>query len=472
MPFGNASLCEGTQPDTCAFEVSRYLYETFLDTEVVESAVLDADGNLIEVETEPDCAQTQYGRRQVKLLSSTEIQRSLELLLGIDFSIVDDLPTDFELSGFTNQIDGIPTQAHAQAYFSVAGRVATWARARNFSGVEDLDASCASGAATDLAACQGQLLDGLGRRLFRRPLTTAERSDFARLIELSGDNVQIALELTLTTLLNSPGFLYRSEIGLSVDAAISRLSVGQSRRTTVNARDFSVSTAEFVFDDERNGTIGKGIASTGHIEHMFAFGASNTITIVGRGQPYLDEWPRLSVAIGGEVVGEVTLGTDGYEPYTLSVTGTPVGDAPLRLAFINDGSAPDYRDGDRNAIVADVTVESTSSVDADALAELDRLASDAFVLDSYESAALLSYTLTGGPPDAELLERASAVAVFSKEEILAQAARLLASPSARRQMGEFVTDWLGTDYVLDIGKSSERFPGFNEDIRADMVSEA
>jgi cytochrome c553 len=67
--------------------------------------------------------------------------------------------------------------------------------------------------AADRAGCGRQFLSSFGKRVFRRPLREAELSRYLALLE-SGDDVELALRTTLTALLASPGFLYRSELGV------------------------------------------------------------------------------------------------------------------------------------------------------------------------------------------------------------------------------------------------------------------
>src|SRR5690606_27357353 len=66
------------------------------------------------------------------------------------------------------------------------------------------------------AACAGQFLDGVGRRLFRRPLTEEERAAFLGFFDTAlgatGDFGQAIGWLT-RGLIESPSFVYRREIG-------------------------------------------------------------------------------------------------------------------------------------------------------------------------------------------------------------------------------------------------------------------
>ncbi|MEL6546018.1 MAG: DUF1587 domain-containing protein, partial [Myxococcota bacterium] len=134
MPFGRPGGCQGREPGRCAYEVSRYIYEEFLGSRVVDEDVRDE----IEGGGEIDCTETRYGDRRIKLLTRGEIQRTLQDLLGVSESVVNGLPVDYDFNGFSNQIDGIATQGHVQAYFNLAFDVASWSAARDFADIQGL----------------------------------------------------------------------------------------------------------------------------------------------------------------------------------------------------------------------------------------------------------------------------------------------------------------------------------------------
>lgn len=66
--------------------------------------------------------------------------------------------------------------------------------------------------AADRTTCSSQFVKDFGRRAFRRPLSEAEQKRYAALL-LSGDDPQTALAQTVEAFINSPSFLYRSELG-------------------------------------------------------------------------------------------------------------------------------------------------------------------------------------------------------------------------------------------------------------------
>lgn len=84
------------------------------------------------------------------------------------------------------------------------------------------------------------------------------------------------------------------------------------------------------------------------------------------------------------------------------------------------------------------------------------------VLTSYELAASLSYLLTSGPPDAELLSKARAGRLTDASERELQARRLFGTdPRAKDATVRMVREWLGIDRVDQLAKDSLVYPEFD-----------
>ena len=86
---------------------------------------------------------------------------------------------------------------------------------------------CAS--ATPDAACGGQFIDKYGKRLFRRPLTAAERARYLGLFQqaLTAKDFPTAIAFVTRALVQSPHFVYRREVGTASGKsyALSQLEV-------------------------------------------------------------------------------------------------------------------------------------------------------------------------------------------------------------------------------------------------------
>lgn len=93
------------------------------------------------------------------------------------------------------------------------------------------------------------------------------------------------------------------------------------------------------------------------------------------------------------------------------------------------------------------------------------------VLSSFETAAQLSFLLTGEPPDAALQAAAADGSLLTGEVRAAQARRLLQSAKARPQLQNWVLEWLGIDRLRVLAKDVERYPAFAE-LKPDMLQES
>jgi hypothetical protein len=106
---------------------------------------------------------------------------------------------------FDTTVQSVVGTQQFEGYFATAKKLA-FALAQPL-GLVDCDL------AADRAGCGRSFLGSFGKRVFRRPLRDAELQRYLALLG-SGDDVELALRTTLGALLASPGFLYRSELGV------------------------------------------------------------------------------------------------------------------------------------------------------------------------------------------------------------------------------------------------------------------
>ncbi|MFZ5890871.1 MAG: DUF1592 domain-containing protein [Myxococcota bacterium] len=98
-----------------------------------------------------------------------------------------------------------------------------------------------------------------------------------------------------------------------------------------------------------------------------------------------------------------------------------------------------------------------------------------FVLSSYEVASRLSYALWGSMPDEVLSNAADSGALVAKDQIRAQAERMLADPKARELVSAFHRAYMEMDTPqpwAGITKDPARFPGFDATALNAMREEA
>ena len=127
------------------------------------------------------------------------------------------LPPETAIIGFENDADNHrATSLMVEDLLRMAEDVAARALAER----RDLVLPC-DPAAIGEAVCGAAFIDDLGPRAFRRPLSAGERDRLLGLFQASqaAYGFEEAVRLTLVTLLVSPAFLYRVDLGTPVDGS-------------------------------------------------------------------------------------------------------------------------------------------------------------------------------------------------------------------------------------------------------------
>jgi hypothetical protein len=93
-------------------------------------------------------------------------------------------------------------------------------------------------------------------------------------------------------------------------------------------------------------------------------------------------------------------------------------------------------------------------------------------LDDWEMASRLSYFLWGSMPDEALFSAAASGALSSRDEIEAQARRMLDDPRARRMVSHFYEQWLGYHELDFVDKDTAMFAGWTPEIAQRQRAEA
>lgn len=204
MPQGNAEACVGQ----CAADLETY----------IRSWRRPSDGipdKPVSVFSCPSDAQT-YGQRTLRLLTKSEFQRSVRDLVGYNAEIMSRLPDDFIAGYFTNNNTLLVDRSRYTIYLATAERIADDVETRWNSVL-----SC-----TPSSSCATRLVDDLAPRIFRRPLTTEERTSYLAVAQGTADGRTPAegMKVALTAMLSSPQFLYRSELGEDQGGGIYKLT--------------------------------------------------------------------------------------------------------------------------------------------------------------------------------------------------------------------------------------------------------
>ena len=144
---------------------------------------------------------------RTRRLTNFELDNSLSRLTGLDVALAPQLPPDVRQEGYTPNANQDVSSAWAMRYSALVAELSTRAATR---------LAGAGGCRELSAACREQRTRQLGRLAFRRPLTSDEQRALEGLLAEageSGESFEGALGLLLRALLESPGFLYVTELG-------------------------------------------------------------------------------------------------------------------------------------------------------------------------------------------------------------------------------------------------------------------
>ena len=151
-----------------------------------------------------DCAQNPRAARRIWRLTPQQYDNTLKDLLGIDSKHGAGFPADDIGTGFSNAADALlMSPLLADKLQTAADESATTVELSRL-------APCASAAKDD--NCLRELVTRFGERAFRRPLTSAEVERYTMLAKAPGA-FDSGARLVVSTMLQSPHFLYRFELG-------------------------------------------------------------------------------------------------------------------------------------------------------------------------------------------------------------------------------------------------------------------
>ncbi len=146
---------------------------------------------------DPSCQNAGPGLAPARLLSASQYNNTVLELFRVD----GDPGTDLG-NGVFDSLDDVRVEQRADVAASVAQQAAA-----------NLDqwAPCVPPATGDVSVCAAQLIDQVGRRAFRRPLTDGERAEMTTLFDagFQDGGFSAGVEWLLTGILQAPDFMYQ-----------------------------------------------------------------------------------------------------------------------------------------------------------------------------------------------------------------------------------------------------------------------
>ncbi|MDA7746491.1 PKD domain-containing protein [Psychromonas sp.] len=410
-----------------------------------------------------------YGRRQMRLLTSREYENTLQDLLGYTVDATDaGIPTDTLVEGFANQTLTSVTQDYMDAYTSTAAAAASYSAANGFEGVADCTDS-------SLSECAELFIDGFAFKAYRRPLTDEEADRYRAMFtgSLSESSTSNALQIAIQSVISSPYFLYRSEMGRSI-ADIEYSNENREGDLVPGSDSYTLSGSDL--SSALNSTDVDGFSEFGLHTYKgfnlsgYTFTGSEIVTVVAKGEEANGSLPTLYLKVG-DYVSRQQLSSTNETSYTFLLSGDDAvtGSNP----YVQFANVPNDVNNEQGGTLSIQSISVANAVIAlEPIIELDEsLDEDAYVLTSYEVATFIAYTYTGSTPDSTLLQAAKDNELSTPAEIQVHIERLMATDKARLHFGEFAAEWLDVDGVISSSKSATLFPTFTQDIREDMAQE-
>lgn len=220
MPTGTGPLsgkeyspeqCE----DECATKVANYITSGFpgaldngADQELGFNGCSDVEGA--------------PGSRALRLLTRREYENSINDIFGLDLELTTNFPPEGRDHGFTNNADIVQVTAlHLDNYYDAASRVTAEVQNRLNSGLIRETLNCSAN-----YHCIRTFVEKFGAQIFRRPLQGHEIDEYLAFFTVlrpagqddnffnHSDRFKEAIGVGLPSLLMSPHFLYRKELGV------------------------------------------------------------------------------------------------------------------------------------------------------------------------------------------------------------------------------------------------------------------
>jgi len=174
-------------------------------------AQCSADPSCAIGSTTPACAQQARGQRMLRRLARFEYDNTIADLLGLDAKASESFVADTVVNGFDDNAAAlVVTPLLGDQLYASAERLAAEA-------IKELAKLVPCDPAAGDAQCAQTFVRDFGLRVFRRPLLDAEIARYTELYTLGSAEAggfAGGIELVLTALLQSPNFLYRTELGM------------------------------------------------------------------------------------------------------------------------------------------------------------------------------------------------------------------------------------------------------------------
>lgn len=392
-----------------------------------------------------------YGKRVLHVLTSYEYQNSLSQLfsapLPADYSSPAKAGLDFEVARLPNHSQEALSESRLNAYYDNATEIANWAASTPGA----LPFSC-----DDPIQCSTDFITEFAYVAYRRALTDVEQAEIVTIFT-GAASVEEGLKWALRTVLMSPNFLYRSELGTKVSDLLANPVVAPGTQYDFAGTPTTLSTTQL----------------TGYtpVNLNYAWTGNDLIEITLSGVQQDGQWSILTVGtgynVGNNVIHRVTVNHSTPRTYYFPITTIP-NNVPLYIGH-DVAAVP----GVHNMAPMPVTSLKVGRLGQaepvqDDVAKLRAADQNAYALDPYEYAAALSFALTGSGPSKALLDAAVAGELVDSASREAHVDALIDSDLGQAQVERLAGKWFRTDGLINVVRND---PAFTADVRQSMMRE-
>ncbi len=302
-----------------------------------------------------------FPRAGIRRLTAAELQAATSTLLGAPApELATAMGSDMRQSGFTRNADQRVGSVQADALWQAAQALAHDAVVARLSTL----APCAIAAGDE--SCANTFIRGFAARAFRRAVTPAEETALLTVYRAgqTGSTYASGIELTMTAVLQSPSFLYVTELGGTLNAGTTTLS-GEEIATELALLLTGAPADDALMAAGRAGqlesaagreTAARALLATPEAHQQVArlvlewTGADSAETL-GKDTTLFPEWPLIRTDMQAEsraIVDTVLFGGDGTLESLLSTSNTVVTPALARFYGLTGSgpmTQPAYRKG-------------------------------------------------------------------------------------------------------------------------------
>lgn len=397
-----------------------------------------------------------YGKRVLHVLTSYEYHNSLSKLFALplpnDYSSPGKVGLDTEVARLPNHAIETVNESRLNKYYDNASEIASWAISTRGA----LPFAC-----DDAVQCSTDFINNFAYVAYRRALTSVEQAEISSIFT-GAPTLEDGLKWAIRTVLMSPNFLYRSELGTKVADLLKNPVVSQGTKYEFQGTPKTFSALSI----QRYNRI--SVTASSNPGYQWTGKDLIAITIKGTKSP-MNNWPVLTIGTGydnGGVLKRITIDHATYRTHYITIDSLPSGP----VYFLNDASFAnnDYQMPPLEISSISFGVLGQSKPVQDDVAKLMAADQTAYVLDPYEYAAALSFALTGSAPSKSLLDAAVAGELVDVTKREAHVDALIDSALGKAHVERLAGKWFRTDALSEKTRNDAEF---TPEVRQSMMQE-